>query len=421
MKLILNRIKTKITFAVGADRLNKEFLQFSGMHLMYLLATSITMVFVNTLLMRVATDPNTIALKYNIVHFVFVGLSMTWAAMFMKKFSNKVVILIGVSLSMLTYLLTFIFMANLDRVYAIVAITHGLATGFYWINYFDSLLIYSNDDTRDIAMSFLGVFAGIISLVMPLVSGFVIKNLPGFLGYYIVFGVCFIVAAYAVYLVTKLQVIPPAGGKTKFLLLVKNIYTKKVWFYVIHMDFFKGIREGAFSFFLNVLLFKIVQNEGLVGVNTTLAGVTSMLSCIVAVKIMRPNNRMKLMLLGTTILTSLACVLFFQLNTLTILMLSIANSFLGVFVINPTTTTMYSVLDNVPNAKDMKTELISTSECYKNTGRILGVILIMVLPQTNFYYVLSLVILTATQYFTVLLAKLTLKSVKMYMPVKETV
>lgn len=419
MKLILNRMKTKVSFAVGADRLNKEFLQFSGMHLMYLLATSITMVFVNTLLMRVAADPNTIALKYNMVHFVFVGLSMTWAAMFMKKFNNKVIIVIGVSLSMLTYLLTFIFMENLDQVYAIVAMVHGIATGFYWIIYFDSLLIYSNDDTRDLAMSFLGIFAGIISLVMPLVSGAAIQNLPGFLGYYVVFGICFAIATYAVYLVTKLPVVAPTGGKTKFRLLLKNIYTKKVWFFVIHMDFFKGIREGAFSFFLNVLLFKIVQSEGLVGLNTTLVGVTSMISCIVAGKIMRPNNRMKLMLLGTTILTSLACILFFQLNTITILMLSIANSFLGFFVVNPTTTTMYTVLELVPNANELKTELISTSECYKNFGRILGVLLIMVLPQTNFYYVLSLVILTVTQYVTVLFAKITLKSAKNYAVVKE--
>jgi YQGE family putative transporter len=321
---------------------------------------------------------------------------------------------------MLTYLLTFIFMANLDQVYAIVAIAHGVATGFYWINYFDSLLIYSNDDTRDIAMSFLGVFAGIISLVMPLVSGFAIQNMPGFVGYYLVFGICFVIAAYAVYLVIKLPVIAPTGGKTKFKTMLKNIYTKKVWFYVIHMDFFKGIREGAFGFFLNVLLFKIVQSEGLVGFNTTLVGVTSMFSCIIAGKVMRPNNRMKLMFAGTTILTALACVLFFQLNTLTILMLSVANSFLGVFVVNPTTTTMYTVLDKVPDANSMKTELISTSECYKNVGRILGVLLIMVLPQTNFYYVLSLVILTVSQYVTVVLAKLTLKSVKKYIAVKES-
>jgi YQGE family putative transporter len=415
MNLIFKRIKTRIMFAVGADKLNKEFLQFAAMHLMYILATSITMTFVNTLLMRVAADPDTIALKYNIVHFIFVGLSMTWAAMLMKKVSNKAIILYGISLSMLTYLLTFVFMSSLDKVYAIVAAVHGIATGFYWLIYFDCVLMYTQDETRDIAMSFIGVFSGIISLVMPSVSGFAIQTFPGFSGYYVVFGVCFAVAGFAVYLVTRLPVIEPTKGKTQFRTMLKNVYTKKVWFFVIHMDFFKGIREGAFSFFLNVLLFKIVQSEGLVGINSTLAGITSMLSCIVAGKIMRPNNRMKLMFLGTTILTALAGLLFFELNTFTILMLSIASSFLGVFVVNPTTTTMYTVLDNVPNAKDIKTEMISTSECFKNTGRILGVILIMVLPQTNFFYVLSLVILTVTQYITIMMAKTTLKCVKQYM------
>ncbi len=393
MSNLIQRIKTKMFFGMGVDKLNKEFLQFSKMHLAYLLATSITLTFVNTLLMRVSTDTTGITLKYSIVHFAFVGLSMTWAAMFMRKFNSKIIILIGVGLSMFTYLLTFIFMSNLDEVYAIVAFAHGVATGFYWITFFNSILIYTEDDTRDIAMSFLGVFSGIISLVMPLVSGYIIKNMSGLIGYYLVFGICFIVAGYAVYLVTKLPVIEPMKTKTKFIKLLKNIYTKKVWFYVIHMDFFKGIREGAFAFFLNVLLFKIASSETLVGVNTFLVGI---------------------MFISITLLTMLTSILFLRLDTMTILALSLANAFLGYFAVNPATTTMYTVLEKVPDGKELKTEVISITECYKNVGRILGVLLIMILPKTNFYYVVSLVVLTLTQYITVLFANTTLKHANKY-------
>lgn len=412
--VVLKRIKQRMIFSMGADKLNKEFMQFTTMHVTYILATSITMIFVNTLLMNIAEDAVTITLKYNIVHFIFIGLSMTWAAMGMRKWNNKVIILIGISLSMLTYLLIFVFMSNLDKMYYIVATVHGIATGFYWITYFNSLLIYSEDETRDIAMSFLGVFSGIVSLFMPMISGYAIESMGGFVGYYVVFGVCFLVAGIAVYLVLKLPEIEPIKEKTHFKLFIKKIYTEKVWFYVIHMDFFKGIREGAFGFFLNVLLFQIVNSEGLVGLNTFLIGIMSMISCVVAGKIMRPNNRMKLMLIGITTLTFVCCILFVKLNVFTILLLSIVSAFLGVFIVNPTTTTMYTVLDKVPNANSLKTELIATTECYKNVGRILGVILIMVLPKANFYYVLSLVILSVTQYITVVFAKKTLDFTKIY-------
>lgn len=405
--------------AMGADKLNKEFMQFTIMHITYIFATSTTMVFVNTLLMNVAKDATEITLKYNIVHFIFVGLSMTWAAMSMRKWNNKVIILIGISLSMLTYALSFIFMSSIDKVYALVATVHGIATGFYWITYFNSLLIYSEDETRDIAMSFQGVFSGIVSLIMPIGSAFVIEKMGGLIGYYIVFGSCFLIAGYAAYLVFKLPTIPPIKEKTRFMLFIKKIYTEKVWFFVIHMDFFKGMREGAFSFFLNVLIFKISNSEVLVGLNTFFVGIMAMVSCVVAGKIMRPSNRLKLMTTGVTILTVLCCGLFLKLDVVTILLLSIANAFLGVFVINPTTTTMYTVLDKVPNADGFKTELIGTTECYKNAGRILGVILIMLLPETYFYYVLSLVILSATQYITVFFAKITLNCTKKYNQITE--
>jgi len=249
---------------------------------------------------------------------------------------------------------------------------------------------------------------------MPLVSGYIIKNMSGLIGYYLVFGICFIVAGYAVYLVTKLPVIEPMKTKTKFIKLLKNIYTKKVWFYVIHMDFFKGIREGAFAFFLNVLLFKIASSETLVGVNTFLVGIMSMISCVIAGKIMRPTNRIKLMFISITLLTMLTSILFLRLDTMTILALSLANAFLGYFAVNPATTTMYTVLEKVPDGKELKTEVISITECYKNVGRILGVLLIMILPKTNFYYVVSLVVLTLTQYITVLFANTTLKHANKY-------
>lgn len=410
MKLI-KRIKSYLYFSLNVDRLNAEFLQFVGMHVAYVLATSVTLVFVNTLLMRVSSDAN-ITLKYSIIQFAFTGLSMLLAARLMHKFNNKVIIVIGISLSMLVYLMTFVFMIRLDTVYIIVAIIHGVASGFYWITYFNSLLIYSNDNTRDIAMSFLGIFVGIVSLIMPIISGLSIQSFAGFTGYYVVFGFCFIVAGIAVYLVLRLRVIEPIRKKSQFFALIKKVYTEPIWFSVLHTELFKGIREGAFGFFLNVILFDIVKSEGLVGFNTFLAGFVAMISSIVAVRIMRPHNRLKAMLVSTTVLTVLVSLLFFNLSAPTILILSVFNSFLSVFLVNPTTATLYSVLDRVKGAMAMKSEVFAVVECYKNAGRIIGVILILLLPKTSFFHVLSLMALTLTQFITILFLGITLKLLK---------
>lgn len=410
---VFKRIGSSLYFSLGLDRLSAEFRKFALMHVVYLIATGTTTVFVNTLLMRVSTDSD-VALKYNIINFAFAGISMLISANLLHKATNKTVIFIGVSFSMLTYMLVLILMNWLDALYPFIAMVHGCASGFYWIIYFDSIMKYTTDNTRDVAMNFIGVCGGCVSLIMPLICGYTIGAFGGFTGYYVMFAILFLVAGLAVYLVTRLDVEHPDRKKTKFLKLMKNIYTQKVWFFVIHMDFFKGIREGTFGFFLNVLLFSIVKSEGLVGLNTFLVGGTSMIACIVASKISHPNNRIRYMTIATIMLTSVTLLLFIELNTITVLILSISNSMLGVFMVNPVTTTLYTVFDKVPHAKELKKETFAINECYKNAGRICGVLFIMAMPEGAIWSVISLAIIVSTQFVTAIFAKITMDCTKKY-------
>lgn len=139
-----------------------------------------------------------------------------------------------------------------------------------------------------------------------------------------------------------------------------------------------------------------------------------MVSCMVAGKISRPENRIRYMAIATTLLASITMLLFFQLNTITVLILSISNSMLGVFMVNPVTTTLYTVFDKVPNAKSFKKESFAMTECYKNAGRILGVLLIMAMPDGTFWSVVSLAILALTQFITAIFAKVTMNCTKKY-------
>ena len=410
---VLKRISSSLYFSLGVDRLTPEFRKFVLMHVVYLVATSTTTVFVNTLLMRVSSDDN-VALKYNIFTYAFGGLSMLIAAKLLHKLTNKKVIFIGVFFSMMTYMLILVLMNSIGVLYPIVAMIQGCSSGFYWIIYFDSLLKYNTDETRDVAMNFIGVCGGCVALIMPLICGYTISSFSGFTGYYVMFAILFLVAGIAVYLVTRLDVEQPDGESTKFFKLIKKIYTEKVWFFVIHMDYFKGIREGSFSFFLNVLLFSIVKSEGLVGLNTFLVGATSMLACIVAGKISRPSNRIRYMTIATLILASVTMLLFVELNTITVLVLSIVNSMLGVFMVNPVTTTLYTVFDKVPNAKEIRKETFAVTECYKNAGRITGVLFIMLMPDGDFWSVVSMALIALTQFITAIFAKITMNYTKKY-------
>lgn len=414
--LAVKRMVQAVGMSIGADRISKEFKQFTLMHEIYILATVVTPTFVNTLLMRIAGNQN-IALQYNMVHYVFIALSMLIAAKMLHHVRRKTVIVVGIVLSMTVYGIVLFFMDTVDSLYALVAAVHGVATGLYWITYSDALLQYSTDDNRDAAINFVGIFSGFISLVLPLISGFLIGAMSeatgnSYAGYYVLFGICGLMAFLAAWLALRLVPEEVDHKKTQFLHVVKLTYTKKVWFFSLHMDFFRGLRDGAFSFFLNVLLFSIISSEVLVGVNTFMAGAVSMLSCGVAARIARPNNRLKLMTASVTALFAVTAVLFLKLNPFTVLLLSAVSSFAGVFINNPVTTTLYTVFDHFPESAAYKREVLSISECYKDLGRIVGICLIMVMPSGNFWSIVSLCVLVLTQFLTVLFAKLTLRAVE---------
>lgn len=410
-RLFFRRLWDRICMALGADRISREFKQFTLMHEIYILATVVTPTFVNTLLMRVSGTED-ISLRYNIIHYLFIALSTIFAAKLLHHVTRKVMITLGIALSMVVYIIVLSCMNFVDSVYAIVAAVHGIATGFYWITYSDALLQYSTDDTRDISINFVGIFSGMISLILPLFSGYLLDLFSDLTGYYILFGVCGGMALLAVWLASRLEAEKVDHAKTQFMLVMKKVYTEKLWFFAIHMDFWRGIRDGAFSFFLNVLLFSIVSSEALVGVNTFLAGTVSMFACAFAGRIVRPHNRMKLMTIAVSILFAVVLLLFWQLNPFTVLLLSATSAALGVFIGNPVSTTLYTVFDNFPETLSYKREVLGISEGYKDLGRIAGIALIMFMPEGSFWSVLALAALVLSQFITMLFARVTLSTVR---------
>lgn len=408
--LFFKRLWDRICMALGADRISREFKQFTLMHEIYILATVVTPTFVNTLLMRVSGTED-ISLRYNIIHYLFIALATILAAKLLHHITRKIMISIGIALSMVVYLIVLTCMNFVDSIYWVVSAVHGIATGFYWITYSDALLQYSTDDNRDVSINFVGIFSGMISLILPLFSGYLLDVFSDLTGYYILFGVCGAMALLAVWLASRLESEKVDHAKTQFGLVLKKMYTEKMWFFAIHMDLLRGIRDGAFSFFLNVLLFSIVSSEALVGVNTFVAGTVSMVACAIAGRIVRPHNRMKLMTIAVSILFAVVLLLFWQLNPFTVLLLSATSAALGVFISNPVSTSLYTVFDNFPESLSYKREVLGISEGYKDIGRIAGIALIMFMPDGSFWSVLALALLVLSQFVTMIFARTTVKTV----------
>ncbi len=403
--------KGKLLSSLGVNKLSHDFLQFTTVHLIFMAATAITTTYINTLLMRVCTDVNA-AFKYDIIFYAFTAIGMLLATPIMKKFTNKTILTIGAVFYMLVYGLTLVFVAHLDSIYGIISALHGIGCGFYWIEVSRATVSYTTDDTREVAMSYMGVLVGAVGLVVPLITGIVIDITAGLYGYFIVFGICFLLCLLTILYVAKLRPLPPKNKKTKLLYTLKLSNSNPLWANIMWSQLFIGIRDGSFGIFLSVLLFELVKSESVIGINSFLVGIIGIFANFVIGKVMRPNNRMKYMLISTTVMAVLTALLFIKLDAVNILLLSVVGSFLGSFMLTPATTTLYTFLDEVKEAKNLEGEIFSIVDCYKNIGRILGILIIMLVPKTDFYYVIALMILSASQYITYIFTKLALKSIK---------
>lgn len=405
MRRRITRAKIKNSFVTlfGIDRLTGQFLTFSKAHLCFLIATNIHGIFINILLMRVSGDIN-VTLYYNMLNYTASGAGMLLGGALIKRFRLKYITFLGIGFHLIAYLLFLFFMQGLASFYLLVACLLGLGGGCFWYTYLNAISLYSEDESRDVSIAFLGIFSSIIALIVPAAAGTVIGSFEGYSGYTVMFAGALLVSGISLYLFTKLPDFEPDHSKTRYLYCVKRIFTNKCWFYDYSAICLRCVRDGIFAFFLNVLLFEYVQNETLIGLNTLLTGFISIIAQAVCGKTVNANNRIKSMFIATTALTVSTMVLFASLNAVTIIILSVMNAFFAVLLLNPASAVDFSVIQAMPDGYTCRGEFLGISEMVRAVGRCAGLTLLLVFPKNAVGYTIALLMITVLQYLTTLCA-----------------
>ncbi len=401
-----SKFKLRAADVLGTAVLSPKFMAFAGVHTCFLIFTNLHGVFINTLLLRVTGD-NTLALWYNIIFYFGFAVSMPLGAVFMRKTSPSTSSRTGIFLYILMYITFFalMFTGTLSQGVPILAILSAFAATAYWIAYNLMLIEFTGENNRDVGIALIGMSAGLVSLIMPTFSGLVIASFSGMTGYYVMFGLSLMVAVLTISLsVSKVPPIPSKTKKTYFKLALHDIKTKKVWQICMACEFIKGLREGTFAFFLNVLLFQLVQNEALIGLNTFLSALLTILANWTISHFMRPQKRVRWVLAAATVLFLASGMLFLRLDATTIIIMSVINAYFNIILLNPITAILFSVFAHTSDGAKAKYELLGIKDCFLGIGRGAGVILVLLFPQTPKGYLVAMCLLSATQYLTVFLA-----------------
>ncbi|MDL2232788.1 hypothetical protein LJC63_04315 [Ruminococcaceae bacterium OttesenSCG-928-L11] len=390
-------IKRKAFDILGLDRMGERYQKLAQNYIFLVFYTTLESVFVNTLLYKISPSMTGVVI-YRAITYVAAAITMHLAAYICQKKSPLVVIRLGGMFYLLMYVALFFGLNYMDKLNYFVAFLAGTGGAFYWTAHNILVSHYTTKNNRDIGISALGVIQGIITLFCPVISGFVIARMPGDIGYRIMFGVGMLCVVAQIRVQLKLTPVEQTIHKSQLRLAIKLLLGKLTYKMLMAYEFVRGIRDGTFAFIVNMLLFEIITDESLVGINTFLTGIMAIIGSWVYGRLVRRHNRGQYLIVVTTLLLGVCSLLFLKMNAPMVMLFNVINSFLQLFIINSCNNTTFDVLGENNSTRKSMGEMLAIREGAMAAGRICGLAIMMALPQNATGYVTAMCLLTASQY-----------------------
>ena len=412
---------------LGLDRLTDTFRTFALLHFGFLIFNNLQTVFINTLFFRLTGGADT-TLQYNLITYVFKPIGTTLAMYYASKKGSTKAMRLGFFTFIFLYAFFLCVMDAAVWFMPVIAFLVSWAGGYYWMGYCIKVPLYTTDDNRDVSLSVIGMGTGIVNLIMPTITGGIISACAGvmaggLLGYYIMFALSIVVALVTVYHLKKLPKDQVIDSKVSLKRGFRKTFRNRLMLEAVCAEFLKGIREGTLAFYLNILLFELIQSEALIGANTLLTGLFSILAYWVLGKRLKPSNRIRYMAGGVTTMLVCTLILFVQMDVITILLFSVINAFFNNFLLSPGNGIYYSVVQKTCPTNTESAEFSTVKSFFLDYRRVAGVLLVMLMPKTTYGSVWGILLLTVLQYAAIFVSSLAAKRLETYVheeaPVQE--
>jgi predicted MFS family arabinose efflux permease len=299
----------------------------------------------------------------------------------------------------------------MDKLLVPTAILSGSGGAFYWVGHNVLVTNYTTKDNREIGIAILGIVQGVMTLLIPVVSGFVISFMVGNTGYRVMFGIGMAAVVAQVVVQMKLYPVEQKQHASQVRLAVKLVRKMISVKLMLGYEFIRGFRDGAFGFIMNMILFEIITDESLVGINTFLSGAASIIGSWVYGRAVRSYNRDKFTIAAATTLTLLAIPLFWVMSAPSAMLFNVATAFGSLFMFYSCNNQSYDVVGQSDSTRRCIGELLAFREGACATGRMCGLTVLLLLPHDTTGYVQSIIILTSAQVICGIMLRATRKIV----------
>ena len=403
--------------AVGGEALSKSYYVFLLVHTTFLISTRLPGVFINTLLLGESNDLGVVML-YNLAFFLSGAVSMALAAFVMHRTSAGFVAITGIMVYNVLYvaLIGILLTGRSASDYHIaLGVLMGVADGFYWLAYGNLLADNTGFESRDSGLAILSIFDSSVNLVIPLLSGWIIFIIGSLTGYLVVFALAFAVSIVTSVLALRL----PRGGHGKgaevnYVHTLRAVRRDRALHFSLLAQGCKGIREGVFTFILSIVLYQLIRSELLVGINTFVTALVSILSFAIMSRTVTQRNRVKMMILAAAVLIAAALADMLWISVFMVFLFTVFNAFFSGFINNSCITNFFDMLQKSRELDGHQPEMIALNECYLVVGRSIGIAFILgmtwLFGDSLVMQMTCLLILSFTQFITAGLCRISEKA-----------
>jgi predicted MFS family arabinose efflux permease len=207
--------------------------------------------------------------------------------------------------------------------------------------------------------------------------------MPEISGYRVLFGVAIVSVLVQLVVISRFHPIEQLRHRSELRLALKLLFRKAEYKLMLAYDFFRGIRDGTFAFILNMLLFEIITDESVVGINTFLTGIMAITGSWAYGKLVGPGRRIRYSLICVTALMVFCGALYWNMSAAVVMTFTVANAFLQLFLLYSYNNTTYDVISRNQLARKCSAEMFAIREAPIMLGRVLGLWLTTQVPPTG--------------------------------------
>lgn len=357
-------------------RLSREAVISLVIHSIFQFGASMSGVFLNLYLWRL-THSVVVNGTYNMIVYILTPIGFAIGGYMIKKKDRMVAYRLGIVLIGLFYLSVSIAGERLVDYYVLFAIFNGLASSFYWVGYLTLMYDVSTEQNRIRYLAFNMMFFTAATLAGPALAGFIIRMKEGLSGNTIVFSIAFFMFLLAALISLKIKA--SSGHHRVYYLKYTGLIMKKKqeWLKALFGFFGMGLLQGTMLFLPNILLFKVLPREDLVGY---LGVLYSSLSIVMGIFISKYANagRARLYLTISTVgyLVGVSCIIG-SLNVWSVVGFMILYSIFAPLQGNTMTGFYYSLIARLPLKGELKVESVVVREFFLNVGRVISILVLI--------------------------------------------